>query len=255
MQAERRDPRDARVLDAGVRRRRAPSPRRARAPRRAARRRPARRPRRQHARRARRARRCPRPRAAATGTARRRGVRPEAGLSTPSASTGSPLSGDITTPARRQQPDRATSVDASSPFTPDPSCVETNFFWKATNSATAGAASTHGAGQDRAERVRGPRRDGADVVGQRHRERLHRLLLGHEERPQELVPRADEGQQHRGEQRRLAQRDRDPPAGSTARRAPSIRAASKSSAGSCRKNWRKTNTAVELIANGRIIPR
>ena len=37
--------------------------------------------------------------------------------------------------------------------------------------------------------------------------------------------------------------------------APSMRADSNSSLGSCRKNWRKMNTAVALIANGRIIPR
>ena len=37
--------------------------------------------------------------------------------------------------------------------------------------------------------------------------------------------------------------------------APSIRAASNSSFGSCRKYCRKMKTAVELIANGAIIPR
>ena len=37
--------------------------------------------------------------------------------------------------------------------------------------------------------------------------------------------------------------------------APSRRAAAKSSSGSARKNCRKMNTAVELIANGTIIPR
>ena len=37
--------------------------------------------------------------------------------------------------------------------------------------------------------------------------------------------------------------------------APSIRAASNSSIGSCRKNCRNTNTATELMANGRIMPR
>ena len=36
--------------------------------------------------------------------------------------------------------------------------------------------------------------------------------------------------------------------------APSMRAASNSSRGSWRKNWRKMNTAVALMANGRIIP-
>ena len=36
--------------------------------------------------------------------------------------------------------------------------------------------------------------------------------------------------------------------------APSMRAASNSSGGSCRKNWRNTNTATELMANGRIMP-
>ena len=61
-------------------------------------------------------------------------------------------------------------------------------------------------------------RDVADVVGQRHRQRLHGLLLGDQERPEELVPRADEGQQHGGEQGRPDQRQRDRPAGSRARR-------------------------------------
>ena len=37
--------------------------------------------------------------------------------------------------------------------------------------------------------------------------------------------------------------------------APSMRAASNSSRGNCMKNCRKTKTAVELIANGRIMPR
>jgi hypothetical protein len=37
--------------------------------------------------------------------------------------------------------------------------------------------------------------------------------------------------------------------------APSRRADSNSSLGSCMKNWRKMNTAVALTANGRIMPR
>src|SRR5665647_1422620 len=52
-----------------------------------------------------------------------------------------------------------------------------------------------GAGQRHPEGVVLGRRRVIDVVRQRDRERLHGPLLGDQERPQELVPRTDEGQQ------------------------------------------------------------
>ena len=97
------------------------------------------------------------------------------------------------------------------PFTPDPRSVETKWRWKTMNSTTTGTARTHRAGQDRAERVGRAGRDGGDVVGQRDREWLLGLLLGDQERPEELVPRSDEGQQHGGQQRRPDQRQGDRP--------------------------------------------
>ena len=203
-----------------------------------------------HLRQARPATRCPPPPTAAAGTARPSGVRPDAGLSTPSASFGSPWSGDITTPARGER-----DTGTRHPLTPDPIASTSKCRWKTMNSADHRRGQHARAGQDRPERVRRAGRHGADVVRQRHRERLHGLLLGDQERPQELVPRTDERQQHRGQQRRLAR------AGSRSCRrivsslAPSMRAASKSSLGNCRKNCRKMNTAVELMANGRIMPR
>ena len=66
------------------------------------------------------------------------GVRPLAGLRTPSASSGSPGSGDITTPSRVSVNGRG-----DHPFTPEPRLLWTKWRWKTTNSATAGAASTH----------------------------------------------------------------------------------------------------------------
>ena len=82
----------------------------------------------------------------------RPGVRPDAGLSTPSASNGSSGSRRHHDAEPRQ---RERERRDRHPLTPEPICVETKCRWKATNSATAGAASTHGAGQDRAERVGG----------------------------------------------------------------------------------------------------
>ena len=75
-----------------------------------------------------------------------------------------------------------------------------------------GRRSQHaGAGEDRAVGVGRPSGDAADVVGQRDREGLQVGFLGDEERPEELVPRSDEREEHSGEHRRPDERQRDRP--------------------------------------------
>ena len=83
--------------------------------------------------------------------------------------------------------------------------------WNRANSTTGGSGQHAGTGENPAVRVGLAPGEVAHVVGQRHGERLHVLLLGDQERPQELVPRPDEGEQDDGQQCRLDQRRRHEP--------------------------------------------
>ncbi len=113
--------------------------------------------------------------------------------------------------AEHQRRRRPESSAHGHPFTPLPMLRSVNFRWNATNSATAGAASTTAPARIAPYGFVGSAGDVADVVGEGHGERLQLGVLGDQERPQELVPRTDEGEQHRGQQRGFHQRQRDRP--------------------------------------------
>ena len=71
------------------------------------------------------------------------GPRPLAGLRTPIASSGSPGCGDMTTPSLVREYGTTVCLQRhGQPFTPEPRSDEVKCRWNATNSATAGAAST-----------------------------------------------------------------------------------------------------------------
>ena len=71
------------------------------------------------------------------------GVCPAAGLRTPSASHGSPGSGDMTVPMRVKRYGMSPSSVTRQPLTPEPMSLDVKWRWKTTNSAITGAASTH----------------------------------------------------------------------------------------------------------------
>ncbi len=106
---------------------------------------------------------------------------------------------------------RPTTRRRRHPLTPDPRSEAVKCFWKATNSATAGAASTTAPARMAPNGFAARPAHVADVVGQGHRQRLQVRVLRHQERPQELVPRPDEREQRRGEQGRTRQGQRDRP--------------------------------------------
>ena len=85
-----------------------------------------------------------------------------------------------------------------------------NWRWKATKMTTAGMTRTTAPARIEPNGFAARAATVVDVVGQRHGERLQVVLLGDQERPQELVPGPDEGDDHRGDDGRPRQRDGDP---------------------------------------------
>src|SRR5450830_1522253 len=125
------------------------------------------------------------------------GVRPEAGLSTPSTSKGLPGSGDMMVCNRVS----AYGIALTSALHPRAEVGRGEVALEEDEQHHSRQGQDDGAGQCHAERVVLGRRRVVGVVRERDRKRLHGLLLGDQERPQELVPRADEGQQGCGQKR------------------------------------------------------